>query len=79
MAGGDTVSLAGGDFLVGKLVEIDSTVAIAGNIALELVSATKAKWQDCALVDTADTGDTGDIRFVHKAAVGNLWAMLAAD
>lgn len=76
MAAGDTVSLAGGDFLVGKLVEIDSTVAIAGNIALELVSATKAKWQDCALVDTADTGD---IRFVHKAAVGNLWAMLAAD
>ena len=68
--------MAAGDFLVGKLVEIDSTVAIAGNIALELVSATKVKWQDCALVDTADTGD---MRFVHKAAVGNLWAMVAAD
>ena len=76
MAAGDTVAPAGGDCLVGKLVEIDSTVAIAGNIALELVSATNAKRQDCALVDTVDTED---IRFVHKAAVGNLWAMLADD
>ena len=76
MAAGDTVTPAGSDCLVGKLVEIDSTVAIAGNIALELVSATKAKWQHSVLVDTVDTED---IRFVHKAAVGNLWAMLVDD
>ena len=44
MAAGDTVTPAGGDCLVGKLVEIDSTVAIADSIVLEPVSAMNAKW-----------------------------------
>ena len=43
MAVGDTVPLGGGGYLADKLVEIDSTVAIADNIALEPGSAPNAE------------------------------------
>ena len=45
MAADDTTTLGVcGGRLVDKLVEIGSTVAIAGSIALELATASEAKW-----------------------------------
>lgn len=76
MAVGDAVTLGVGGCLADKLVEIGSTVAIADSIALELVSAPKAEWQDYTLVDTDDVGDTP---FAHEAVVGTLLARLAYD
>lgn len=76
MAVGDTATLGGGGCLADKLVEIDSTVAIADNIALEPVSAPNAEWQDYTAVDTEDVEDTP---FAHKMVARTLLAILEHD
>lgn len=75
MAAGDTVNLDGG-YLADRLVEIDSTVAIADDIALEPVTAPKAEWQDYTAVDTEDVED---IQFALEAVAGTLLAIRAHD
>ena len=74
MAVGDMVTLDGCDCLDDKLAEIGSTVAIADNIALELVNVPKAEWEDYTPVD-AEAAE--DIQFAHEAAEGTLSAILA--
>ena len=76
VAVGDTVILVDVGSSPGKLVGIDSTVAIADSIALEPVSAPKAEWQDYTAVDTEDFEG---IPFARAAGAGNLLAKLADD